>query len=71
MRGRYMATYIADRYRIKRKDIGGGSMASIHLCEDIDVEDEELEQLLLKCLINLVSVMRIYRNKFLTERWKH
>ena len=34
-----MATYIADRYRLKKKDIGGGNMASIHLCEDIDVDD--------------------------------
>ena len=48
MRGRYMATYIADRYRIKRKDIGGGSMASIHLCEDIDVEDEEYGTVIVK-----------------------
>lgn len=43
-----MATYIADRYRIKRKDIGGGSMASIHLCEDIDVEDEEYGTVIVK-----------------------
>lgn len=28
-----MATYIADRYRLRKKDIGGGNMASIHLCE--------------------------------------
>lgn len=36
-----MATYIADRYRLKKKDIGGGNMASIHLCEDTDIDDDE------------------------------
>lgn len=35
-----MATYIADRYRLKQKDIGGGNMASIHLCVDTDTDDE-------------------------------
>lgn len=42
-RGDWMATYIADRYRMKKKDIGGGNMASIHLCEDTDVDDDEKE----------------------------
>ena len=37
------ATYIADRYRLKKKDIGGGNMASIHLCEDTDIDDEEID----------------------------
>lgn len=38
-----MATYIADRYRLKKKDIGGGNMASIHLCEDTDIDDDEVD----------------------------
>ncbi len=37
------ATYIADRYRLKKKDIGGGNMASIHLCEDTDIDDDEID----------------------------
>ena len=36
----YMATYIADRYILKKKEIGGGNMASIHLCEDTDIDDD-------------------------------
>ena len=36
-----MATYIADRYRLKKKDIGGGNMASILLCEDTDIDDDD------------------------------
>lgn len=36
-----MATYIADKYRLKKKDIGGGNMASILLCEDTDIDDDE------------------------------
>lgn len=43
-----MATYIADRYRLKRKDIGGGNMASIHLCEDTDIDDEENSSVIIK-----------------------
>lgn len=38
-----MATYIADRYRLKKKDIGGGNMSSIHLCEDTDIDDDEMD----------------------------
>lgn len=38
-----MATYIADRYRLKKKDIGGGNMASVHLCEDTDIDDDEVD----------------------------
>ena len=37
------ATYIADRYRLKKKNIGGGNMASIHLCEDTDIDDDEID----------------------------
>lgn len=37
------ATYIADRYRLKKKNIGGGNMSSIHLCEDTDIDDEEID----------------------------
>lgn len=36
-----MATYIADRYRLKRKMNGDGNMASILLCEDTDVDNDE------------------------------
>ncbi len=37
------ATYIADRYRLKKNNIGGGNMASIHLCEDTDIDDDEID----------------------------
>lgn len=43
-----MATYIADRYRLKKKDIGGGNMASIHLCEDTDIDDEKDNSVIVK-----------------------
>ena len=36
-----MATYIADRYRLKKKMNGDGNMASILLCEDTDVDNDE------------------------------
>ncbi len=39
-----MATYIADRYRIKKKDFTGGNMASIYLCEDTDIDDDEKDR---------------------------
>lgn len=42
------ATYIADRYKLKKKDIGGGNMASIHLCVDIDVDDETNSSVIVK-----------------------
>lgn len=38
-----MATYIVDRYKLKKRDIGGGNMASILLCEDTDVDDNEMD----------------------------
>lgn len=37
-----MATFIADRYMLKKKGVGGGNMASIHLCVDTDVLRGEL-----------------------------
>lgn len=43
-----MATYIADRYRLKKKDIGGGNMASIHLCEDTDADDDADSTVIIK-----------------------
>lgn len=47
-----MATYIADRYRLKRKDIGGGNMASILLCEDTDIEDDEVDRSVIVKMFN-------------------
>lgn len=35
-----MATFIANRYMLKKKDIGGGNMSSIHLCIDTRSDDE-------------------------------
>lgn len=43
-----MATYIADRYRLKKKDIGGGNMASILLCEDTDIDDDANRSVIIK-----------------------
>lgn len=51
-----MATYIADRYRLRKKDIGGGNMASIHLCEDTDVDDEEVGSLVIIKMFNKPNV---------------
>lgn len=48
----YMATYIADRYRLKKKDIGGGNMASIHLCEDTDIDDDEKDSTVIIKMFN-------------------
>lgn len=47
-----MATYIADRYRLKKKDIGGGNMASILLCEDDDVSDDEKDNFVIVKMFN-------------------
>ena len=47
-----MATYIADRYRLKKKDIGGGNMASIHLCEDTDIDDDEKDSTVIIKMFN-------------------
>lgn len=43
-----MSTFIADRYMLKKKGVGGGNMASIHLCVDIDVEDDENSLVIVK-----------------------
>lgn len=51
-----MATYIADRYRLKKKDIGGGNMASIHLCEDTDVDDDEMNSSVIIKMFNKPNV---------------
>lgn len=34
-------TLIDDRYWLKKKDIGGGNMSSIHLCADMDYENDD------------------------------
>ncbi|MBQ2901691.1 MAG: protein kinase [Agathobacter sp.] len=47
-----MATYIVDRYRVKKKDIGGGNMASIHLCEDTDIDDDEVDSSVIVKMFN-------------------
>ena len=36
-----MATFIANRYMLKKKDIGGGNMSSIHLCIDTKSDNED------------------------------
>lgn len=51
-----MATYIADRYRIKKRDIGGGNMASIHLCEDTDAFDDENDNTVIVKMFNKPNV---------------
>lgn len=51
-----MATYIVDRYRLKKKDIGGGNMASIHLCEDTDVEDDEMDSSVIIKMFNKPNI---------------
>nr|WP_320024122.1 AAA domain-containing protein [uncultured Acetobacterium sp.] len=51
-----MATYIADRYRLKKKDIGGGNMASIHLCEDTDVDDDEVDSSVIIKMFNKLNI---------------
>lgn len=56
MRGGYMATYIADRYRLKKKDIGGGNMASILLCEDTDVEDDDVDSSVIIKMFNKPNI---------------
>ena len=40
--------YIADRYRLKKKNIGGGNMSSIFLCEDIEAQNEEDTSVIVK-----------------------
>lgn len=51
-----MATYIADRYRLKKKDIGGGNMASILLCEDTDVEDDDVDSSVIIKMFNKPNI---------------
>ena len=34
-------TLIDDRYWLKQKNIGGGNMASIHLCADMDYDGDD------------------------------
>lgn len=51
-----MATYIADRYRLKKKDIGGGNMASIFLCEDTDIEDDEVDRSVIVKMFNKPNI---------------
>lgn len=51
-----MATYIADRYRLKKKDIGGGNMASILLCEDTDVDDDEADSSVIIKMFNKPNI---------------
>lgn len=51
-----MATYIADRYRLKKKDIGGGNMASIHLCEDTDIDDDEVDSTVIVKMFNKPNI---------------
>lgn len=49
-RGDLMAmTVIDDRYRLKKKDVGGGNMSSIHLCIDMDYDnDDDNNQVIMK-----------------------
>lgn len=54
-----MATYIADRYRLKKKDIGGGNMASILLCEDTDIDDDANRSVIIK-LFNNKSIIDVH-----------
>lgn len=51
-----MATYIADRYKLKKKDIGGGNMASILLCEDTDIDDDEANSSVIIKLFNKPNI---------------
>ena len=51
-----MATYIADRYRLKKKDISGGNMASILLCEDTDVEDDDVDSSVIIKMFNKPNI---------------
>ena len=51
-----MATYIADRYRIKKKNIGGGNMASIHLCEDTDADDDSKDSSVIVKMFNKLDI---------------
>ena len=51
-----MATYIADRYRLRKKDIGGGNMASIHLCEDTDIDDDEVDSSVIVKMFNKPNI---------------
>lgn len=50
------ATYIADRYKLKKKDIGGGNMASIHLCEDTDIDDDEIDSTVIVKMFDKSSI---------------
>lgn len=51
-----MATYIADRYRLKKKDIGGGNMASIHLCADTDIDDDAVDSSVIVKMFNKPNI---------------
>lgn len=51
-----MATYIADRYRIKNRDFAGGNMASIYLCEDTDIDDDERDSSVIIKMFNKPSI---------------
>ena len=51
-----MATYIADRYRLKKKNIGGGNMASILLCEDTDVDNNERDSSVIIKMFNKPNI---------------
>lgn len=43
-----MATFITERYMLKKKNIGGGNMSSIHLCIDTDIDDEDNNLVIIK-----------------------
>lgn len=51
-----MATYIADRYRLKKKDMGKGNMASILLCEDTDIENDEADRSVIIKMFNKSNI---------------
>lgn len=40
-------TLIDDRYWLKKKDIGGGNMSSIHLCADMDYDEDDDKNLVI------------------------
>ena len=51
-----MATYIADRYRLKKKNIGEGNMATILLCEDTDVDDDKVDSSVIIKMFNKPNI---------------
>lgn len=63
-----MATYIGDRYRLKKKDIGGGNMASIHLCEDTDVDDDDKDSYVIVKMFNKPNMGDEYLQKQVFSR---